>query len=94
MSYIKDYRKLIEKCKDIIKEDKPEKGIKKISNIDNKLTRKKIGKKNIQGEYYLTDIIGIAKEQGYELNSCSIPTHKALGVNTLEQLNLVKKFIE
>lgn len=46
MSYIKDYRKLIEKCKDIIKEDKPEKSIKKISNIDNKLSGKKIGKKN------------------------------------------------
>jgi len=46
MSYIKDYRKLIEKCKDIIKEDKPEKGIKKISNLDNKLTGKKVGKKN------------------------------------------------
>ena len=46
MSYIKDYRKLIEKCKDIIKEDKPQKSIKKILNIDNKLTGKKIGKKN------------------------------------------------
>lgn len=46
MSYIKDYTKLMEKCKIIIKEDKPEKSIKKISNIDNKLTGKKIGKKN------------------------------------------------
>lgn len=44
MSYIKDYTKLMEKCKKIIKEDKPEKSIKKISNIDNKLSGKKIGK--------------------------------------------------
>lgn len=53
----------------------------------------KIGTQNAQGEYYLTDLIGIAQNQGYELNSCSIPTHKALGVNTPEQLELVLQFI-
>ena len=55
---------------------------------------KKIDKKNIQGEYYLTDLIGMARDQGYELNSFVIPTHEALGVNTPEQLALVTRFIK
>ncbi len=54
----------------------------------------KIGKKNVQGEYYLTDIIGIAKNQGFELNSIIIPAHEALGVNSIEQLEHIKKFIK
>ena len=55
---------------------------------------KKIDKKNAQGEYYLTDLIGMAKYQGYELKSFVLPTHEALGVNTPEQLALVAKFIK
>ena len=55
---------------------------------------KKVGKKNAQGEYYLTDLIGMARDQGYELNSFVIPTHEALGVNTPEQLALVTRFIK
>jgi bifunctional UDP-N-acetylglucosamine pyrophosphorylase / glucosamine-1-phosphate N-acetyltransferase len=55
---------------------------------------KKIDKKNAQGEYYLTDLIGMAKYQGYELNSFILPTHEALGVNTPEQLALVTRFIQ
>jgi bifunctional UDP-N-acetylglucosamine pyrophosphorylase/glucosamine-1-phosphate N-acetyltransferase len=54
---------------------------------------KKIGTQNAQGEYYLTDLVGLAREQGHELNSCTIPTHKALGVNTPEQLELVLQFM-
>jgi len=55
---------------------------------------KKIDKKNAQGEYYLTDLIGMANDQGYELNSFVLPTHEALGVNTPEQLALVTRFIK
>lgn len=54
----------------------------------------KINKVNAQGEYYLTDLVGMAQSQGYELNSCLISTHKALGVNTPEQLELVTQFIK
>lgn len=54
----------------------------------------KIDKKNAQGEYYLTDLVGMARDQGYILNSCTIPTHEALGVNTPEQLALVLRFIK
>lgn len=55
---------------------------------------KKLNSKNAQGEYYLTDLIGLAQSQGFELNSCIIPTFKALGVNTPEQLALVTQFIK
>ncbi len=54
---------------------------------------KKLSKQNAQGEYYLTDLIGLAQSQGYTLNSCLIETQKALGINTPEQLALVLKFI-
>jgi UDP-N-acetylglucosamine diphosphorylase/glucosamine-1-phosphate N-acetyltransferase len=53
-----------------------------------------IGTKNAQGEYYLTDLIGMAKDQGFELNSITINTHEALGVNTPEQLEFVSRFIK
>lgn len=53
----------------------------------------KIGKQNAQGEYYLTDLVGLARDQGFKLNSCTVPTHEALGVNTPEQLSLVLQFI-
>ncbi len=54
----------------------------------------KIGKNNAQGEYYLTDLVGLAQSQGYDLNYCAIPPHEALGVNTPEQLALVLQFIK
>lgn len=54
----------------------------------------KIGNKNVQGEYYLPDLVGMARDQGFTLNSCTIPTHEALGVNTPEQLALVLQFIK
>ena len=54
----------------------------------------KIENKNAQGEYYLTDLVGMAHEQGYELNSCPISAVEALGVNTIEQLNLVETLIK
>lgn len=55
---------------------------------------KNIGKKNNQGEYYLTDLVGMAQEQGFELNSINIPEQEALGINNVEQLELVSKFIK
>jgi bifunctional UDP-N-acetylglucosamine pyrophosphorylase / glucosamine-1-phosphate N-acetyltransferase len=54
----------------------------------------KIGNKNAQGEYYLPDLVGMARDQGYKLNACTIPVHEALGVNTPEQLALVLQFIK
>ncbi|MDB5259307.1 MAG: glmU, partial [Candidatus Taylorbacteria bacterium] len=53
----------------------------------------KIGTKNAQGEYYLTDLIGMAQQEGHKLHSHEIPAHEALGVNTPEQLEMVLGFI-
>lgn len=46
---------------------------------------------NAQGEYYLTDLVGLAQNQGHEINSIKIGTHEALGVNTPEQLALLEQ---
>jgi bifunctional UDP-N-acetylglucosamine pyrophosphorylase / glucosamine-1-phosphate N-acetyltransferase len=50
---------------------------------------KDLGCTNAQGEYYLTDLIGIAQQEGHFLNSLEIPPEEALGVNTPEQLQVV-----
>ncbi len=46
---------------------------------------------NAQGEYYLTDLIGLAQQQNHEINSIKIAPHEALGVNTPEQLALLEQ---
>lgn len=46
---------------------------------------------NAQGEYYLTDLIGLAQHQGHAINSIQIDPHEALGVNTAEQLALLER---
>lgn len=48
---------------------------------------KKIKNKNAQGEFYLTDIIEIAKEQGRKIVATAVSEEsEALGINTPEQL--------
>ncbi|RAU19185.1 hypothetical protein DN062_02645 [Nitrincola tibetensis] len=51
---------------------------------------------NAQGEYYLTDIIAIAKEQGIAIHAQQASSAEEVeGVNTLEQLtNLEQRFVE
>lgn len=51
----------------------------------------KIKKQNSQGEYYLTDLIGLAQNQGHIINSIAIEPREALGVNTAEQLIMLEK---
>lgn len=46
---------------------------------------------NAQGEYYLTDLIGLAQHQGHDINSIKIEPQEALGVNTPEQLALLEQ---
>ena len=45
-----------------------------------------VEKKDAQGEYYLTDMIGLAQKQGHIIRSISIEPREAMGVNTIEQL--------
>lgn len=49
---------------------------------------------NAQKEYYLTDLPGIAQKEGLEINSVEIEPEAALGANTKEQLQILKKILE
>lgn len=54
----------------------------------------KIKTGNAQGEYYLTDVIGIAKEDGKKIVAINIENEtEALGVNTPEQLKEVENVL-
>ncbi|MEO5635239.1 MAG: NTP transferase domain-containing protein [Candidatus Paceibacterota bacterium] len=52
----------------------------------------KIKKNNVQEEYYLTDLIKIATEEGVETESIDIEPHEALGANTRAELAILEKF--
>jgi len=45
---------------------------------------------NIQGEYYLTDLIQLAAEENEKLSSIYIDPKEALGINTIENLNIAE----
>lgn len=45
---------------------------------------------NAQGEYYLTDLVGMAFDENKNIASISIDPKEALGVNTKEQLELIQ----
>jgi bifunctional UDP-N-acetylglucosamine pyrophosphorylase/glucosamine-1-phosphate N-acetyltransferase len=45
---------------------------------------------NAQGEYYLTDLVKLACNQGHAIVSVEIPAEEALGVNTPEQKEIVE----
>jgi bifunctional UDP-N-acetylglucosamine pyrophosphorylase/glucosamine-1-phosphate N-acetyltransferase len=48
---------------------------------------------NSQGEYYLTDLAGLAQEDGVAIADVSIDPLTALGANTPEQLALLEKIM-
>tara|TARA_Y100000816_G_C26093838_1_gene578455 strand:+ start:1564 stop:2304 length:741 start_codon:yes stop_codon:yes gene_type:complete len=52
---------------------------------------------NMQGEYYLTDIISLIKiSENIEINMITIPPHKQhllMGVNSKEELKILEKYI-
>lgn len=54
----------------------------------------KLKNDNVQQEYYLTDLVKIAIDQGYEITTINIGPKETLGVNTAEQLAVIKKIIE
>ncbi|MEK7096408.1 MAG: NTP transferase domain-containing protein [Patescibacteria group bacterium] len=54
----------------------------------------KLTSKNIQGEYYLTDMIGIAKEQGKKIVAIPVSDEsEALGINNPEQLKIAEELL-
>ncbi len=48
---------------------------------------------NAQKEYYLTDVIKAATEEGIEIESIEINPHEALGANTKAELEILEKFV-
>jgi len=56
---------------------------------------KKIERKNVQGEFYLTDIVEIACKQGKKIVAMPVSEEsEALGINTLEQLTDAEKVLK
>ncbi|NMM62153.1 bifunctional UDP-N-acetylglucosamine diphosphorylase/glucosamine-1-phosphate N-acetyltransferase GlmU [Clostridium sp. P21] len=47
---------------------------------------KKLNSNNAQGEYYLTDVIGILKNQGEKIGALPVPFEETMGVNSRIQL--------
>lgn len=48
---------------------------------------------NIQKEYYLTDMVKIAFNDGYEIGTVSIEPHEAMGINSREELAIAESLI-
>lgn len=49
---------------------------------------------NAAGEYYLTDLLGLAIAAGEKVQTVPVPPDEALGVNTLEQLALAEALMK
>lgn len=55
----------------------------------------KIQPNNAAGEYYLTDLLGIATSQGHKVYSVEVKNpFEGMGVNTPEELAIVEKYIK
>jgi bifunctional UDP-N-acetylglucosamine pyrophosphorylase / glucosamine-1-phosphate N-acetyltransferase len=54
---------------------------------------KKIGNNNKQKEYYLTDIVGIAIDQGEKLNSILVDPEEVIGINSTGDLAIAEELI-
>ncbi len=53
----------------------------------------KLSNNNKQQEFYLTDLVQFAFEQGYNINDIEINSESAAGVNSKEQLDLVENLL-
>lgn len=53
----------------------------------------KVGNENNSGEYYLTDMIGLAIQQGQKIASLEIDYRECVGVNTPEELRIAGEII-
>jgi bifunctional UDP-N-acetylglucosamine pyrophosphorylase/glucosamine-1-phosphate N-acetyltransferase len=55
---------------------------------------KKLENNNAQKEYYLTDLVKMAIREGHQIPSLNVNSLESIGVNTPEQLDIVKKLRE
>lgn len=49
---------------------------------------------NAQGEYYLTDLLGMAVKEGARVAAVPIPAEEIIGINTPEQLALAERLLK
>lgn len=54
----------------------------------------KLKNENAQGEYYLTDLVAMAFEEGLEISTVSIPPEEAIGINTPEEKEIAEKILQ
>lgn len=55
---------------------------------------KKLKNKNVQKEYYLTDLVKFAFEEGRKVDSFEISSSEAIGINSKEELELAEKLLK
>jgi bifunctional UDP-N-acetylglucosamine pyrophosphorylase/glucosamine-1-phosphate N-acetyltransferase len=55
---------------------------------------KKLSNKNAQGEYYLTDLIGMACTEGLHIETVAIDARESVGANSKEQLALLEELLK
>ncbi|MHB8903878.1 MAG: sugar phosphate nucleotidyltransferase [Patescibacteria group bacterium] len=57
------------------------------SHVDN------LNNQNKQGEYYITDLVKIAFNEGHKVKVFSIPPEEGMGINSLEELKIAESLI-
>lgn len=53
---------------------------------------KKVKNENLKGEYYLTDLIQIARDSGEKIENIKMENYESLGANSKEELEILEKF--
>lgn len=53
----------------------------------------RVQNKNAQGEYYLTDLIGMAVSQGQKLSSIDVLPEEVIGINTQEEREIAEEIL-
>lgn len=53
-----------------------------------------LGTKNVQGEYYLTDLVELAVSEGAKLSSIIVPAEEVIGINTPEELQIAEELLK
>lgn len=54
---------------------------------------KAIQNQNASGEYYLTDLVAIAKAKGYAVVPVILPTKEGMGANSMEELSTLERYL-
>ena len=69
-------------------------GLMAISGKDALRLLGKVGNKNAKGEYYLTDIVAIARSEGLHVASLEVSADSVLGVNTRVELAEIERLFQ